>query len=864
MTTPAWATELLSERQDSLRASFIRANQCRFADRYTVSDEEPPLGEGASGKVKRCADKLSRAGRAVKAIPAPRNEKRLLEMRQEINALVQLDHPHIVRLIEYFAEDGQLLLVMELLRGPTLDAKMQQMSHFGEQLAARCVRHMLKALLCCHCNGITHSDVSTSNFIFESPETDACLKMVDLGLSRRYASDSVATHARQEEPMQGRADEKRFAQARDVWGVGMILFAMLAGTELYPQTPTSGAATISASGYPSAAGPTGASPDCGAPNRRPFPQPGSQWPGTRPFSGDSAGSRMACRTDLTYVPRRVRALAEEVSDEARDLLEGLLKASASSRLSAREALMQPFITRFHMGVSGCPAATGDEAAFTLQHCVEGLQMFMSAPRLKRLALLVVAHLLPGTTVKPVHWFFRYLSGDGHAVDENRLRRVLAEAGEVAPEDLTAAFQSADVDQSGHLSYNQFLAAALAAQPSVYCREETLQAVFRFLDKDDEGTLSDTTVTDVFGALAMCKDGELISEACGAELMAFAAFKAMMVPEGWDLRSAEERALWADAPDMIYDPTWAKQVSSSSSNKLEVRNQVQSDASEIFTVCQRPSFHSSALRPFYASLPVSNVVMGIVRWTSSYVRGASALGLVEILEVGSGNGAFFIMPNPKYHVSLGDIPIGREEAPRLRFVAWWIHPAFVAELRAGCGPHLGLQRDGSNAASECSTAGGTEANGVTGAGEPGDFGYSAVLKPSGYLHTYRDLVGVAHADLVCTLITSVRCFLARLLGDARLASARISAGFHYPVRPQYSTLHLQLRVNAGEVCGGKENRGVDIFALSTQLKEDPESLGRDDETLRYLGTENLRLTVLAAAHRAEREVLEVGPSSLILT
>ncbi|CAE7367712.1 unnamed protein product, partial [Symbiodinium microadriaticum] len=60
-----------------------------------------------------------------------------------------------------------------------------------------------------------------------------------------------------------------------------------------------------------------------------------------------------------------------------------------------------------------------------------------------------------------------------------------------------------------------------------------------------------------------------------------------------------------------------------------------------------------------------------------------------------------------------------------------------------------------------------------------------------------------------------------------------------VRPQYSTLHLQIRVNAGDVCPG-EGRGVDLFRparapaerLQNRLKSDPECFQRDDETLFY--------------------------------
>merc|ERR1712032_707641 len=104
---------------------------------------------------------------------------------------------------------------------------------------------------------------------------------------------------------------------------------------------------------------------------------------------------------------------------------------------------------------------------------------------------------------------------------------------------------------------------------------------------------------------------------------------------------------------------------------------------------------------------------------------------------------------------------------------------------------------------------------------------------------------------------------RILGEA-LSSLPVSAGFHYPVRSQYSTLHLQLRVNSGNVCNLTECRGVDLLQLLSKLRTGPGSLQQDDELLHYQATANLRATLLAAvSSSAGAEVEEVGPMSLVL-
>jgi len=243
--------------------------------------------------------------------------------------------------------------------------------------------------------------------------------------------------------------------------------------------------------------------------------------------------------------------------------------------------------------------------------------------------------------------------------------------------------------------------------------------------------------------------------------------------------------------------------------------------------------------------------------------AGCTALVE-----SSGGTFFFMPNPKYHWSPEDV-FNMER--KIRFVAWWIHPDFCGELREWAS--TGSDEPGvSSAASSASPSKlprsflpssslPPTAEVDAGVGAPGDFGFSEVAKPAGYLHTCRDLAGEDHLRLLDALVVGTKQYLERILGDA-LPGAHISAGFHYPVRPQYSTLHLQCRVNSGDVCPGG-GRGVDLFRLLHRLREDPEVLARDSETLFYEATANLRAALLGAAEQAGAPVKEVGPQSLVL-
>ena len=72
----------------------------------------------------------------------------------------------------------------------------------------------------------------------------------------------------------------------------------------------------------------------------------------------------------------------------------------------------------------------------------------------------------------------------------------------------------------------------------------------------------------------------------------------------------------------------------------------------------------------------------------------------------------------------------------------------------------------------------------GVGTPGDFRFSDVPKPEDYLHTYRDLNKEQHIRMLNQLMEGTQSFVASLSGDDNwMTTWQVSAGFHYPVRPQ---------------------------------------------------------------------------------
>ena len=104
--------------------------------------------------------------------------------KQEIAILQQLDHPHILKLYEYFEDEKNVYLITELCRGGELFDRIIKEEFFSEKVAARLFKQILQPLNYCHNQGIAHRDLKPENFLFETDDADSDLKVIDFGLSK--------------------------------------------------------------------------------------------------------------------------------------------------------------------------------------------------------------------------------------------------------------------------------------------------------------------------------------------------------------------------------------------------------------------------------------------------------------------------------------------------------------------------------------------------------------------------------------------------------------------------------------------------------------------------------------------------------
>lgn len=89
------------------------------------------------------------------------DEDMINELRNEIELLKTLDHPHIVKAIETYEYQGLLFMVMELCSGGDLYSR----DPYTEEEAARIIYSLLSAVAYLHSNDIIHRDLKYENIV---------------------------------------------------------------------------------------------------------------------------------------------------------------------------------------------------------------------------------------------------------------------------------------------------------------------------------------------------------------------------------------------------------------------------------------------------------------------------------------------------------------------------------------------------------------------------------------------------------------------------------------------------------------------------------------------------------------------------
>ena len=189
------------------------------------------LATGGMGEVWAAHDLLLDRAVAVKVLGgALAGDGRAAErLRREARAAGRLEHPSIARVLDLGEHDGRPYLVMELLEGESLAARIDRAGPMPPAEAARVVAAVADALEAAHAAGVVHRDVKPGNVFLTSAGE---VKVLDFGIAW-CAHDAALTTGELLGTAAYLAPERvlghRATPAADIYALGVVLYELLAG-----------------------------------------------------------------------------------------------------------------------------------------------------------------------------------------------------------------------------------------------------------------------------------------------------------------------------------------------------------------------------------------------------------------------------------------------------------------------------------------------------------------------------------------------------------------------------------------------------------------------------------------------------------
>jgi len=211
--------------------------------RYEVKNV---LGQGAMGYVYEALDRDLKRMVALKFLPRtyePGQEPVGVRMFiQEARVAAKLVHPNIVTIFEIGQQDGYYFFAMERVHGVTLAMLIEQSGPLPAAQTCYVIAQAARALGAAHQAGIVHRDVKPSNILIDERGQ---VKVADFGLADVEGIEGVAEARNRPMGTPGWmapevARGERAAPTSDIYSLGLVIYAAMAGRKLIQGTTKSG------------------------------------------------------------------------------------------------------------------------------------------------------------------------------------------------------------------------------------------------------------------------------------------------------------------------------------------------------------------------------------------------------------------------------------------------------------------------------------------------------------------------------------------------------------------------------------------------------------------------------------------------
>jgi calcium-dependent protein kinase len=439
------SSKLASFSENIKIKNFITKIEKQVEDNYKVLNK---IGKGAFGNVYKVCHNQSGLIRAMKIIKKENlayqdGDSKFLN---EIQILIACQHPHIIKIYEYYNDEVNYYIIMEFIPGGELYETISTWKKFNEQKACYIMRQILEAVNYLHSMKIIHRDIKPENMLVESKVVDKELiniKLIDFGTSNYY-EDSKKFTQKVGSPyyIAPEVIKKYYDYKCDIWSSGVILYVLLVG-------------------YP-------------------------------PFKGNSQKELLS-----NIVKGKYSLEGEEwdrVSIEAKDLISKMLELDPNKRLSAEESLMHPWMVKYING-----EFNKLEDGYFID-VLNNIKNFNASEKFQQATIAYIVHFLYSSNeVDELKKVFKVLdvNGDGRLTYDELRNGFDKTFGKHASEvEMNKIIAEIDGDNDGYISYEEFLRVTINQKKLL--DDKNLELAFQRFDINGDGKLSKDELKAVLG------------------------------------------------------------------------------------------------------------------------------------------------------------------------------------------------------------------------------------------------------------------------------------------------------------------------------------------------------------------------------
>ncbi len=394
------------------------------------------------------------------------------EFHAEIDYLSNIDHPNIPKLYEYFEEDICYYIILELASGKNILHFIETTDNFNERQVSLIMEQIFSCLNYLHSNKIIHQNIIPQNIILDSNKIgDFNLKIINFEKALFFKNQNISKIFKDKidesskknyqnksslismdssysitlgkllfsapENLTGKVSTKS-----DLWSCGILMYILLCG-------------------YP-------------------------------PFQDES-------EEKLIYEIKNAKIVFKEedwinITQEAKNIITKILTIEPNKRLSAAEALKDPWITKFSN-------SRMKELENNVINVNFKIRRFSSKQKLEQATVAFIVHQnSSNNTVKQLRDIFKAMdkNGDGRLTYEELKSGYFkyCKKTNITEDEFFDIIKTFDVDDSQFIEFEEFLAAFMNKETLL--TEKNLEYAFDYFDKDKSGKLSLKEIKKILG------------------------------------------------------------------------------------------------------------------------------------------------------------------------------------------------------------------------------------------------------------------------------------------------------------------------------------------------------------------------------